>query len=226
MSKSNKKEPNFQKIENAVRILLNTLNEELGWFNNDNEALENTPRRITQFYKEWYENTLYNKWTTFDFDEPELLDISNNHILLEENISMDNDTLLSYLLSKVVSITDIEYVSLCSHHMLPYFGKVDVYYIPKNKVIGASKIPRAVRYVSSKPSIQEGITRELTNFLYERINPYFILVRMRDTVHTCMTIRGVKTCTSKMNTINYKYDEKYINSSIVPKLVSAIINSK
>jgi len=233
-SAAKKHEPNFNAIKEKVSELLQLLHKELGWFANDEEALRNTPERIANFYREWYENQRYNKWTAFEFDEPALLQANGSNGSKEtdketsmylEGYSPIELASLSFteLANRVVAITDIEFASLCSHHMLPYFGYADIYYIPRNKVLGASKLPRAVRAIASKPSIQEGITKEIAEFLYEKAQPYFILVRLRDVQHTCMTIRGVKSCNSKMQTIHYVYDKKVIPAKAVESLVTLLV---
>ena len=94
--------------------------------------------------------------------------------------------------------------SSCEHHWLPFMGKVSVTYIPKDKIIGLSKIPRVVDFFSKKPQLQERLTTEIGEYLVSVIDPEYLSVRMVAT-HTCVSIRGAK---SPCETITvYEYEE-------------------
>ena len=86
--------------------------------------------------------------------------------------------------------------SVCEHHWLPFMGSVTVTYIPKDKIIGLSKIPRVVEYFSKKPQLQERLTTEIGEYLVSVIDPEYLSVRMVAN-HTCVTMRGAKSpCTT------------------------------
>lgn len=82
--------------------------------------------------------------------------------------------------------------SSCEHHWLPFMGNVVVTYVPKDKIIGLSKIPRVVDYFSKKPQLQERLTTEIGEYLVSVIDPEYLSVRMIAT-HTCVSIRGAKS---------------------------------
>ena len=82
--------------------------------------------------------------------------------------------------------------SSCEHHWLPFMGNVVVTYVPKDKIIGLSKIPRVIDYFSKKPQLQERLTTEIGEYLVSVIDPEYLSVRMVAT-HTCVSIRGAKS---------------------------------
>jgi GTP cyclohydrolase I len=86
---------------------------------------------------------------------------------------------------------NIEFASMCSHHHLPFFGKVKVTYIPNYLIIGLSKFNRIVDFYSKKPQVQEDFTHEIGNFLIGHLSPQYLEVEVYDCQHTCMCARGV-----------------------------------
>jgi len=104
--------------------------------------------------------------------------------------------------SEIVLIKDIEFYSLCEHHMLPFFGKAHVAYVPNGKVIGLSKIPRIVDAFARRLQIQEQLTIQISETLMELVQPEGVAVIL-EASHLCMMMRGVskqssKTITSSM----------------------------
>ena len=96
-----------------------------------------------------------------------------------------------------VTMEGIEFNSVCEHHFLPFFGDCRVTYTPKDKVIGLSKIPRVVRFFSRKPQLQERLTQEIGEYLFNILNPYNITVEM-EALHTCVMCRGIESkCKTK-----------------------------
>ncbi|MFW6104402.1 MAG: GTP cyclohydrolase I FolE [Candidatus Bipolaricaulota bacterium] len=101
---------------------------------------------------------------------------------------------------EMVVLDDIPFQSLCEHHLLPILGKASIVYMPKDgRIVGASKLARALEVASSRPQIQERLTSQVADVLMEEIQPYGVLVKIR-AEHLCMTIRGVKKPGSKMVT--------------------------
>jgi len=102
-----------------------------------------------------------------------------------------NGALFTVDYSEMVIVRDIDFYSLCEHHLLPFFGKCHVAYIPSNKVIGLSKIPRLVDVFSRRLQIQERLTNQIADTIREKIAPLGVAVVMEAT-HLCMSMRGVE----------------------------------
>lgn len=136
------------------------------------EELKNTPERIRRFQEEWKKNKKF-KFTTF------------------KNPGYND----------MIILKDIDFASLCSHHLLPFIGKAHIGYIPsKNgRICGISKLARTVDKFASKPQIQEKMTKEIADFLVKKLSPDGVIVVI-EAQHQCMTIRGVKKSNAKMIT--------------------------
>jgi len=148
------------------------------------EELENTPRRIRKFQRE-LEKLRDFKFTVF------------------ENPNYD----------QLIVLKDIDFCSFCSHHLLPFFGKAHIGYLPDKKICGVSKLARAVDKFASKPQVQEKLTNEIADFIYEKLNPKFLMVVVEGK-HLCMQMRGVKKSNAVMITsaIRTKEDITYWHS--------------
>jgi GTP cyclohydrolase I len=102
-----------------------------------------------------------------------------------------NDALFTVDYSEMVIVKDIDFYSLCEHHMLPFFGKCHVAYIPRRQVIGLSKIPRLVDVFARRLQIQERLTNEIAQTILDKIDPLGVAVVCEGT-HLCMSMRGVE----------------------------------
>jgi GTP cyclohydrolase I len=102
-----------------------------------------------------------------------------------------NNALFTVDYSEMVIVKDVDFYSLCEHHLLPFFGKCHVAYIPSNKVIGLSKIPRLVDVFSRRLQVQERLTNQIADTIREKIRPLGVAVVMEAT-HLCMSMRGVE----------------------------------
>jgi GTP cyclohydrolase I len=102
-----------------------------------------------------------------------------------------NNALFSVDYSEMVIVKDIDFYSLCEHHLLPFFGKCHIAYIPRQKVIGLSKIPRLVDVFARRLQVQERLTHQIAQVIEEKITPLGVAVVMEGT-HLCMSMRGVE----------------------------------
>jgi GTP cyclohydrolase I len=102
-----------------------------------------------------------------------------------------NNALFTVDYNEMVIVKDIDFYSLCEHHLLPFFGKCHVAYIPKGKVIGLSKIPRLVEIFARRLQIQERLTSQIADTIREKIQPLGVAVVVEAT-HLCMAMRGVE----------------------------------
>ena len=102
-----------------------------------------------------------------------------------------NNALFTVDYSEMVIVRDIDFYSLCEHHLLPFFGKCHVAYIPNTRVIGLSKIPRLVDVFARRLQIQERMTNQIAETIREKINPLGVAVVCEGT-HLCMAMRGVE----------------------------------
>jgi len=157
-------------IEGAITNVLYAVGEDP-----EREGLLRTPHRVAKAYEE-----LLSGYRT---DPAKLI---NNAVFEVEYDDM-------------VIVRDIEYYSLCEHHMLPFLGKAHVAYIPNKKVIGLSKIPRIVEMFARRLQVQERMTRQIADFINEVLEPKGVAVVM-DGVHMCSMMRGVKNHGSGMTT--------------------------
>jgi GTP cyclohydrolase IA len=102
-----------------------------------------------------------------------------------------NGALFSVQCDEMVIIKDIEFFSMCEHHLLPFFGKIHVAYLPKDKVIGLSKIPRIVNMFARRLQLQERLTQQVAEAVSQAISPRGVAV-MAEARHFCMMMRGVE----------------------------------
>ncbi|MCX6538718.1 MAG: GTP cyclohydrolase I FolE [Acidobacteria bacterium] len=149
-------------METLIRQLLEQLGEDPG-----REGLLDTPRRVAKALS-----------------------------FLTSGYSQDIDKVLNNALftvdySEMVIVKDIDFFSLCEHHLLPFFGKCHVAYIPRTRVIGLSKIPRLVDVFSHRLQVQERLTNQIAETIREKIDPLGVAVVMEAT-HLCMAMRGVE----------------------------------
>ena len=104
--------------------------------------------------------------------------------------TMLNNALFTVDYNEMVIVKDIDFYSLCEHHLLPFFGKCHIAYIPNGKVVGLSKIPRLVDIYARRLQVQERLTNQIANTLLDKINPLGVAV-VTEATHLCMAMRGV-----------------------------------
>jgi GTP cyclohydrolase IA len=157
-------------IENAITKVLNAVGEDP-----QREGLQFTPRRVARMYHELLGGYSMN----------------SNAII--------NGALFEVQYDEMVLVRDIEFYSLCEHHMLPFMGRVHVAYIPNGKVLGLSKIPRIVDMYARRLQVQERMTRQIADFLRDLLKPQGVAVVV-EAMHLCSMMRGVKKHDARMTT--------------------------
>jgi len=156
------------KIKRAIRDILEAIGEDP-----DREGLVDTPKRIANMYEEIFDG--------IGQDEGKHLEI-----FFEED---DHEEL--------VLVKDIPFYSTCEHHLVPFFGKAHVGYIPRNgKLTGLSKLARVVETVARRPQLQERLTSSIADAMVEKLDPAGVIVVV-EAEHMCMTMRGIKKPGSK-----------------------------
>ena len=161
---------NIPVAEQAVLGLLRAMGEDT-----DREGLKNTPRRVARMYREL---------------------LHGHHI---DPAAMINGALFEVKYDEMVIVRDIEFYSLCEHHLLPFMGRVHVAYIPDGKVLGLSKIPRVVDMYAHRLQVQERMTRQIADFLRDLLKPQGVAVVV-EALHMCMMMRGVRKHDARMTT--------------------------
>lgn len=114
-------------------------------------------------------------------------------------VALLNSAMFEVSYSEMVVVSDIDFYSLCEHHMLPFFGKANVAYIPDKKVVGLSKIPRIVEVFARRLQVQERMTRQIAELIDELVQPLGVAVVI-DGLHMCMAMRGAKKANARMRT--------------------------
>jgi GTP cyclohydrolase I len=114
-------------------------------------------------------------------------------------IDLINGALFEVDYDEMVLVKDIEFYSMCEHHMLPFYGRAHVAYIPRGKVIGLSKIPRMVEMYARRLQVQERMTAQIADLLQEVLNPQGVAVVVEG-AHMCAMMRGVKKAEANMTT--------------------------
>ncbi|MFM1652724.1 GTP cyclohydrolase I FolE [Brevibacillus sp. B_LB10_24] len=152
----------LEKIQHAVRMILEAVGE-----NPDREGLLDTPKRVAKMYAEVFEGM---------------------HVDEEQYF----ETVFSEQHEEMVLVKDIPFYSMCEHHLVPFFGKAHVAYIPQGgRVVGLSKLARALEAVARRPQLQERITSTVADAIMKKLEPHGVVVVV-EAEHMCMTMRGVK----------------------------------
>jgi GTP cyclohydrolase I len=157
-------------IEAAVREILIHVGE-----NPDRDGLQRTPERVARMYDEILAG--------YGIDP----------------VAMVNDALFDVSYDEMVVVKDIEFFSMCEHHILPFFGRANVAYVPSQKVIGLSKIPRIVEMYARRLQVQERMTRQIAELIEEVLTPEGVAVVI-EASHMCSMMRGVKKEHARMVT--------------------------
>lgn len=149
-------------IEAAVRTILGNVGEDP-----EREGLERTPHRVAKMYDELLAG--------YQVDP----------------VALINGALFDVDYDEMIVVKDIEYFSMCEHHMLPFYGRAHVAYIPSEKIVGLSKIPRIVEMFARRLQVQERMTRQIAELIDETLKPQGVAVVVEGS-HMCSMMRGVK----------------------------------
>lgn len=148
-------------IEEAMRQILSELGEDI-----TREGLLDTPKRVAKMYREVF-----------------------------QGIGIDPETALTTTFSEdydgIVTVKDITFYTFCEHHIIPFFGKAHIGYIPNERVVGLSKFARLVELTSQRPQVQERMTTQIANAIENVLKPKGVIVTL-EAQHLCMCARGVK----------------------------------
>jgi GTP cyclohydrolase I len=158
-----------KRIRAAIREILLAVGEDP-----DREGLRDTPERVARMYAELFSG--------LHSDPRELLTKT-----------------FTEKYNEMVTVKDIEFASLCEHHLLPFIGKAHVAYIPNGKIVGLSKLARVVEVLARRPQVQERMTEQIADLIMDELHAGGVGVILEAT-HTCMTIRGVRKPNSIMTT--------------------------
>lgn len=159
-----------EKIRKGIRLLLEGMGEDT-----EREGLKETPDRIARMYEEIFAG--YE-------EDPE--------VHLSKTFTVDTD--------EMVLEKDIVFYSMCEHHLMPFYGKAHVAYIPDGKVAGLSKLARTVEVYARRLQLQEQMTGQIANALMKYLKPKGVMVAV-EAEHLCMTMRGIKKPGSKTVTV-------------------------
>ncbi len=160
-----------EKVEKAIYTILQEIGE-----NPEREGLKETPKRVARMYEEIYSGVTK----------------SNEELILELNKTFaESDKDDAEKFGDMVIVKDIPFYSTCEHHLVPFFGKAHIAYIPNEKVIGLSKIARLVEAIARRPQVQERITKDVADCIEKMLDPVGVIVVMQ-AEHLCMSMRGVK----------------------------------
>ncbi|SDM45751.1 GTP cyclohydrolase I FolE [Bacillus sp. OK048] len=180
-------------IEEAVRLILTAIGEDPA-----REGLLDTPKRVAKMYEEVFSG-------------------------LNEDPKKHFETIFSEDHEELVLVKDISFYSMCEHHLVPFFGKAHIAYIPRNgRVTGLSKLARAVEAVAKRPQLQERITTTIADSMMEKLDPLGVMVVV-DAEHMCMTMRGVKKPGSK--TVTTAVRGNLVNDPIARSEILSLIKN-
>jgi GTP cyclohydrolase I len=157
-------------VANSVAHILRSVGEDI-----DRDGLQNTPDRVARMYDEILAG--------YTVDPVKLL----------------NNALFDVEYSEMVVVSDIDFFSMCEHHLLPIVGQAHVGYLPSTKVVGLSKIPRVVDAFARRLQVQERMTRQVADLLVELVEPLGVGVVV-DAHHMCVSMRGAKKANARMRT--------------------------
>jgi GTP cyclohydrolase I len=160
--------------DEAIRLAVENILRAIGE-DPERQGLKHTPERVARMYHELLSG------------------------YRQDPIKIVNDAIFEETYDEMVVVRDIEFYSLCEHHLLPFLGRAHVAYFPRGRVLGLSKVPRIVDMFARRLQVQERMTRQIAEFLQELLNPFGVAVVIEG-LHLCATMRGVKKHDARMTT--------------------------
>ena len=157
------------KIEKAVDLIIQAINEDPR-----REGLAGTPQRVAQMYTDFFSG-------------------------LDENPAEVLSTSFDESHKEMVVLKDIQFFSICEHHLLPFYGTASIGYLPNGRIVGVSKLARALDILAKRPQIQERLTKQLAESIFNAIHPSGVTTII-SADHMCMSLRGVKKPGTKVVT--------------------------
>ncbi|MBD5506830.1 MAG: GTP cyclohydrolase I FolE [Lachnospiraceae bacterium] len=149
------------KVKEAVRLLLEGIGVDV-----NREGLRETPERIARMYEQIFAG-------------------------MEEDAAAHLSKTFAVASNEIVMVKDITFYSICEHHLMPFYGKAHIAYLPDGKVVGLSKLARTVEVYARRPQIQEQMTIQIVEAVMEHLKPQGVMVLL-EAEHMCMTMRGVE----------------------------------
>ena len=149
------------KVKEAVRMLLEGIGEDV-----NREGLRETPERIARMYEQIFAG-------------------------MEEDAATHLSKTFAVASNEIVMVKDITFYSICEHHLMPFYGRAHIAYLPDGKVVGLSKLARTVEVYARRPQIQEQMTIQIVEAVMEHLKPQGVMVLL-EAEHMCMTMRGVE----------------------------------
>lgn len=181
----------LEKIEQGVKMILEGIGEDIS-----REGLLETPKRVAKMYEEIFagfnENAAEHLSKTFTAE--------NKEMVIEKDITL---------------------YSMCEHHLMPFYGKAHIGYIPNGKVVGLSKLARSVDVFAKRPQIQEKLTTQIADAIMQNLNPKGVMVAI-EAEHMCMTMRGIKKSGTK--TFTFSCRGEFAENSELKNTFLSIIN--
>jgi len=162
---------NFEKAQEAIKLLLESFGENL-----NREGIRRTPERVAEFYKE-----------ALSGNEVDPLKLIPVHYAAEDH-------------EEIILVKDVPFYSICEHHLLPFFGRVHIAYIPKkDKIVGVSRVIKLIEVFAKRLQLQERFIKQIADTIMQSVKPHGVMVVV-EAEHLCVTMRGVRKPGSKMIT--------------------------
>lgn len=176
-----------EQVNSQDSLITENVKNFLKWVGEDpnREGLKETPRRVLKMYKEFFSGYQLNS---------------------DEVLSKMFEEIEGY--EGIVALRNIEFISHCEHHLLPFVGNISISYMPYKRVIGISKLARVVDIFAKRLQLQEKLTRQITTSIFNVLKPYGVAVKI-DAKHFCLNYRGASKSATIMHTCEYLGEQRH-----------------